>query len=71
MLTNKHDGAVVLPDAMLLDVVWVLGGGHQPAHLHHCHVTPQVEPQHVMSAGTQVCYGVRVHLVTNIQLGEG
>ena len=70
MLTNKHDGAVVLPDAVLLDVVWVLGGGHEPAHLHHSHIAPQVEPQHVVSAGAQVSDGVRVHLVTNIQFGE-
>lgn len=68
MLTNKHDGAVVLPDAVLLDVV--LGGGHEPAHLHHSHIAPQVEPQHVVSTRTQVSDGVRVHLVTNIQFGE-
>ena len=71
MLTSKYDGAVVLPDAVLLDVVRVLGGGHEPAHLHHGHVAPEVQAEHVVGAGPQVGDGVGVHLVTDIQLGEG
>ena len=71
MLTSKYDGAVVLPDAVLLDVVRVLGGGHEPAHLHHGHVAPEVKAEHVVGAGPQVGDGVGVHLVTDIQLREG
>ena len=71
MLTNEDDGAVVLPDPVLLDVILVLGGGHEPAHLHHGHVAPEVEAEHVAGAGTQVCDRVGVHLVTHVQLREG
>ena len=71
MLTNEHNGAIVLLDAVLLDVVWLLGGGHQSAHLHHGHVAPEEEAEHVAGAGAQVGDGVGVHLVSNIQLREG